>query len=260
MNLDKVETGHQHDGANGEDCEDQHLLSSYWQERFEQFEVEAARVKLLEAELLETSNKLERSERAQQECLEELLRTQERINLLTSNPGLSSDEKDSQQGANLSADHHDKSRHTTTLPPRPDDGLPPQNSNRTISYQPRISSFLDEKIAIANRRSRQNPCGVIGTTSVEGIGGHSFLDEKIAIADRSKGRPKRASGRASGKGSFINLKLARARRTGKKRSSASDEKGVEEQINDDSIDGGAMSSLENVGSLFSHSKGENVQR
>ncbi len=136
--------------------------------------------------------KLERSETERCELLEVLLRTTggPTISSLLSNPG-PSNTGDEKEGTQDIPDHQD----TSTSLHGPDEGL-------------------------LHQGTRQNAGRVVETTVTAVKGGQSFLEEKIAIATRSKERGRfksRAIGDSSGRGSFMNLKLAITnRRKGKK--------------------------------------------
>ncbi len=222
MNDDEMERGHQ-DGDET-NSKDQDVTDSYWRDRFEELirtkesssllamlwkeeaekvklleaelersernqlellEEETAKVTLLRAELNDSSMKLE-SERAQRELLEELLGTENSNRVIeTSGPFIM--DREGIQAQNPIADNSRTSSQTATLPRRPDDGLSgARNSYRPRDDQPRSSGFLDEKYAMANKRSRQSSHGVVGATSINGD--RSYIDQKIARNDRSANR------------------------------------------------------------------------
>ncbi len=241
MNVDKMEQ-EQQEGDDANEGEDQRLLSSYWQARFEQLEAGAARVKQLEEEL-------EISERSKRELLEELLRTKESTSSLLTNYGLSIDEKEgtSSQAHHPTVDHRDATRLSATWRPRLEEDLVAQNSNRTLDNQPsRRSSFLDQQLTMDNRGSFGGGNRFVDSM-LELIGpsapGHlsafndrdsskptcgddptskSFLEEKQEIANRGPRKNAAGSiGASSVKGghSLLNAKVAMADRGSKGRRS-----------------------------------------
>ncbi len=183
MNFDKIESG-QHDGDE-ENGEDHRLVPSYWQNRAENWQGEAAKVaklleeeavkvmlleagseekeatvKLLEAELLESSKKLE----SQRELLEELLRTGETTSSFVANPGSPNNTKEGTQREHPNFGHHNKSLPTPTSPQ-------PSDVNTLLSvplyaiseaddhYRPRVA----EEIKVEEERRDDFPHTVRGT-------------------------------------------------------------------------------------------------
>ncbi len=122
----------------------------------------------------------------------------------------------------------------TTSLRQPDDGLVAQNARSTPSSHVstlRKSSFLDKKLAIANRGSKEKETTI--SVFEKATTGSKVLEAKLAIANRSNAVRERATRnrmarRASEGGAFLTQKLAMAnRREGS--SSPTDVVGAKEQ-------------------------------
>ncbi len=186
----------------GEDAEgeDQRWLSSHRQGKLERLEEE---VKLLEVEL--------ENERNQRKALEESLRIREDAPLILA----LSEASEAPQTYPCIAGVEDLSGGAVKSPRLPDEGLTSTGTACTRATNEAIggasateSSFLDEKLALANRGPKRSAAGVIdGTSSGQDT---TFLDEKTLISERGHRKKvaisNRVANHASRSGSFTVLK------------------------------------------------------